>query len=326
MEELLNQYDMKIPVYVSERVVLEKASLFANTNDTLLQQVKDIVANYNSSTKKKVLPPKKNKTGKIGIRNINVTDISFNTDKCLLLQVTAYKTNLYDGYYEDGREMRKIDFQQLDKLCSDNYFYVLYPLIRRNYNSNEDEVYWQLFVYEDPSKSNEEMVQIGRALMKDILKTPIKNIKPDKLMDDLRSYKLANVEIILSSFGEDDNDNGKPVYVKDYEYSCKLKREKKIVLSAMKIEDAIEIYNDRTDFDTSNYSKRQIKFLTEDSHTYSIVQEFTDKLKVAIEDSFNYTTKVSEEDVKSKKIFEIDEIKKHMEGVFCNYLANHKHD
>ena len=326
MEELAKKYDIKIPVYVSERVKLEKNSLFANSSALLLQQVKDLIANYNSNPQKKILTAKRNKTDKIGIKNINVIDLSFNSDDCLLLQVTAYKTNLLDGYYQDGEEKQQIKFQQLDKLCSDNYFYVLYPLIRRNYNNNEDEVYWQLFVYEDPSKSDEEIVQIGRSMMRHILKTPIKNIKSEKLIEDLKAHKLADVEIILSSFDEDDSNDGKPKYIKNYQYSCKLKREKKMLLSGMQIEDVLEVYKDRTDFDTSNYSKRQLKFLTEDRHTYSIVQEFKDKIKESIEDSFNYKESVSEEDVKSKKIFEIDEIKKHMEGVFCNYLANHKND
>lgn len=324
MEEFIKQYDIKIPVYVSERVKLEKNNLFANSSATLLQHVKDIIANYNSNPQKKVLTAKRNKTDKIGIKSINAIDISFNTDDCLLLQVTAYKTNLLDGYYQDGEEKQQINFQQLDKLCSDTYFYVLYPLIRRNHNSNEDEVYWQLFIYEDPSKSDEEMVQIGRSMMRHILKTPIKNIKSEKLIEDLKAHKLADVEIVLSSFDEDDSSDGKPVYVKDYQYSCKFKREKKISLSGMRIQDVLEIYNDRTDFDTSNYTKRQLKFLTEDRHTYSIVQEYKDKIKEAIEDSFNYKESVSEEDVKSKKIFEVDEIRKHMEGVFCNYLANQK--
>ena len=188
MEEFLKQYDIKIPVYVSERVKLEKNNLFANSSATLLQQVRDIIANYNSNPQKKVLTAKRNKTDKIGIKSINAIDISFNTDDCLLLQVTAYKTNLLDGYYQDGEEKQQINFQQLDKLCSDTYFYVLYPLIRRNHNSNEDEVYWQLFIYEDPSKSDEEMVQIGRSMMRHILKTPIKNIKSEKLIEDLKAH------------------------------------------------------------------------------------------------------------------------------------------
>ena len=325
MDTINNSYEIKIPVYVSERIPLQQQSLFITNNDVLLQQVKDIIANYNSGKRKIVLPTKKNKTGKIGITSIEAIDMSFHSDKCLLLRVTAYKTNLLDGYYQDGKDTQKIDFQQLDKLCSDTYFYVLYPLIRRNYSSNEDEVYWQLFIYQDPSKSDEEMVQIGRVMMKKILNTPIKNIKSDKLIEDLKRHRVADVEIILSSFDEDDAD-GVPSYVKEYSYTCKLKREKKIRLSAMKIDDVLDIYNDMADFNKDNFSKRQLKFLTEDRHTYSIVQEFKEKMAETIEDSFNYKETVTEEDVKSKKIFEINEIHRHMEGVFVNYLANNKND
>lgn len=324
METLEKTYEIKIPVYVSERVPLEKQSLFSNTQETLLQHVQDILANYNSTPNSIVYTEKRNKTNRIGIKSVSPTEVSFGTDKGLILRVTAYKTNLLDGYYQDKTDTQKINFQQLDKLCSDNYFYLLYPLVRRIYASNEDEVYWQLFVYEDPSKADDEMVQIGRAIMKKILNTPIKNIKSDKLIEDLKKHKIANVEIILSSL--EDNAEGVPAYVKQYPYTCKLKREKKITLSGMTIDDVLEIYNDRTDFDKEKYSKRQLKFLTEDRHSYSVVQEFKEKIAETIEDSFNYKETVSEEDIKNKKIFEITEIKKHMEGVFFNYLANNKNE
>ena len=323
METIEKKYDIKIPVYVSECITLENQSLFSTTPDTLLANAKTNLANYNDNPNSLVYTEKKNKTNRIGIKKVSPIEVSFNTDKCLILQVTAYRTNLLDGYYQDKTDTQKIDFQQLDKLCSDTYFYLLYPLIRRNHSSNADEVYWQLFIYQDPSKADDEMVQIGRAIMKKILKTPIKNIKSDKLIEDLKQHPYADVEITLSSFDEDETD-GVPSYVKDYVYTYKLKREKKIVLSGMKIDDALEIYNDMADFNKDNYSKRQLKFSTEDKHTYSIIQEFKEKLTEAIEDSFNYKETVSEDDVKNKKIFEIEEIKKHMEGVFINYLANNR--
>ena len=55
-------------------------------------------------------------------------------------------------------------------------------------------------------------------------------------------------------------------------------------------------------------------------------QEEPQAEKTPVEEPAEEAESVSEEDVKSKKIFEIDEIKKHMEGVFCNYLANRKND
>ena len=161
MKTLEKTYEIKIPVYVSERILQEKQSLFSNTPETLLQHVQDILANYNSKPNSIVYTEKRNKTNRIGIKSVSPIEVSFGTDKGLILRVTAYKTNLLDGYYQDKTDTQKIDFQQLDKLCSDNYFYLLYPLVRRIYASNEDEVYWQLFVYEDPSKADDEMVQIG---------------------------------------------------------------------------------------------------------------------------------------------------------------------
>lgn len=94
---------------------MENQSLFSTTPDTLLANAKTNLANYNDNPNSLVYTEKKNKTNRIGIKKVSSIEVSFNTDKCLILQVTAYKTNLLDGYYQDKTDTQKIDFQQLDK-------------------------------------------------------------------------------------------------------------------------------------------------------------------------------------------------------------------
>lgn len=64
---------------------------------------------YNRDGIEQITSDRRAKTTIIGIQNIEPSDIQFGDDKCLLLRVTAYKTNLLDGYYQrvsDGESHR----------------------------------------------------------------------------------------------------------------------------------------------------------------------------------------------------------------------------
>lgn len=319
MTEQQKNYKIKVPVYVSELIERdENGAVFATTPESMINDAQTSINTYNSNPHKQVTSDKRAKTTTIGIQNIEYTDMQFNNDKCLLLKVTAYKTNLIDGYYQSAKdEEKEIRFEEKDKLCSDTYFYILYPLVSRNLETNIVEIYWHVFIYEDPSKANDEMARIARLIMSKIIKVPIKNIKSDKMLADIRRYKLiSEVEISLSSI-DSDNDSDVPTYIQNYTFESKLKKEKTIKLSNMKADDAISAFEDGTFKDS--YSRRQLKFTTYNKRVFSVIQEFKDKLSLALEDSFNYSIDVEESDMKS--IFKIETIKKNVEGIFTRYMA-----
>lgn len=320
-EEQEKIYKIKIPVYVSELVKRDRQALFQTTYDDLISDAKSMISNYNNSTQKTKCD-QRSKTTTICIEEIDPQDISFNQDKCLLLKVTAFKTNLIDGYYQSGKTHEEIHFQTNDKLCSDNYFFILYPMINPNTKTNTDEVYWHIFIYEDPSKANEEMSKIAKAIMRDVLKVPIKNIKSEKFIEDLRRCKsIPKVEITLSSLDLDDSEE-LPTYLRDYTFTSTLKKEKKITIDEMDAEDAIEIFND-TSF-TTGFKKRQIKYYTPNKRMLSALQEYKENMTLSLEDSFNYSIEVHEKEM--NHIFEIDTIKKNIQGVFSNYLNSFEDD
>ena len=237
------------------------------------------------------------------------------------MRVSAFKSNLTDGYYQQANDTEKaIRFNEKDKICSDTYCFILYPFLTMQSDNNAKyDIYWHIFLYDDPSKANNEMIKIARSIMKSVLNTPIKNIKSDKLMADIKRYKSINsVEIELSSIIDDDE--GVPKYIQKYNFKSIVKKGKKITLSNMSSDDAVCALQDNSFLE--NYSKRQCKFTTHNKHIFNIIQEYKDKLSETIEESFNYTINVNEEDIKSGKIFETDTIKRNVEGIFTEYIAN----
>lgn len=274
---------------------------------------------YNRDGIEQITSDRRAKTTIIGIQNIEPSDIQFGDDKCLLLRVTAYKTNLLDGYYQRASDGESHRFEEHDKLCSDTYFFILYPLISQDVIKNKINIYWHIFIYEDPSKTSDEMVRIARLIMANIIKVPIKNIKSDKMLADIKKYRLiSEVEITMSAFNDAD-DNDTPLYLQNYSFKSSLKREKKIKVNNMQVDDAISAFED-TSF-TENYSKRQLKFTTHNKRVFSMIQEFKDQLHATLEDSFNYSIDVDEADIKSGAIFTVDKIIKNVEGIFTRYMA-----
>lgn len=322
MEEKKKSLCIKVPVYVSQPIEREN-EFFSVTNKSLIEEAKILINSFNSTPQKAIISEKKTKTTTIGINHIDCIDLQFNYDECVLLKVTAYKSNLIDGFLQsETLKENELRFKPNDKLCSDTYFYILYPTIVRNDEKEKVVAYWHIFLYEDPSKESTDMTSIARLIMRAVMNVPIKNIKSDKMLAELKKFDLiSQVEIVLSSVSDDDD--GVPKYLQRYKCSNKLRKERKMVLENVSIQDAITAFED--DSFTLDYSRRIIKFRTYNKRVFSMVQEYREKLSSTLDDSFNYSIEVDELDVKNGSIFETEKIKKNVEGIFARYLAE-SHD
>lgn len=322
MEEKKKSLCIKVPVYVSQPIEREN-EFFSVTNESLIEEAKILINSFNSTPQKAIISEKKTKTTTIGINHIDCIDLQFNYDECVLLKVTAYKSNLIDGFLQsETLKENELRFKPNDKLCSDTYFYILYPTIVRNDEKEKVVAYWHIFLYEDPSKESTDMTSIARLIMRAVMNVPIKNIKSDKMLAELKKFDLiSQVEIVLSSVSDDDD--GVPKYLQRYKCSNKLRKERKMVLENVSIQDAITAFED--DSFTLDYSRRIIKFRTYNKRVFSMVQEYREKLSSTLDDSFNYSIEVDELDVKNGSIFETEKIKKNVEGIFARYLAE-SHD
>lgn len=317
------EHTINIPAFISElREIDENGAIFKNNIDQLIESTKALINDFNSKNKGTIITDKRSKKStKLGIGAIEIIDLPFNQDKALLLKVSAYKTNLVDGYYqrlkEDDSTKDEYKFERDDRICSDTYFLILYPIVKSDSNTLKCQEYWHVFLYVDPSKESYDMKVIAKYIMSAIIKRPIKNIKAHKFIEELRKHDIIqSAEITLSSFSESD-DEEKPGYLADYSIKCKVRKQKTIRLSRMKIEDAIAAYED-TSF-TGTYNKRQLKFINENQQVYQATQEFHNKMRETFEDSFNYTIAVTFAEVNSKKIFETDFIKEKIEGLLTRY-------
>ena len=312
------EYNIKVPVFLTdEKDSDENVTLFGDTMfSQMVTSAKEQIEIYNKNDNWHITSDKRSKTSITGVNKIDYTECRINGSDCLLLQITAYRTKLYDGYYQGHDESNIIIFKENDKLCSNTHFILLYPKlvgIKSPY-----KLFWYVLVYEDPSKNNEEVTRIAKLIMKDIFNYPIRNIKEPSLLNTLKENKVINqVEISLSSVTEDDNEI--EVYLQNYKYVSKLKMEKKILLENIPADVAEKIYQD-DDFKL-NFKKKQVKFHLMNKQVLTMTAEYRENLKRTLEDSFNYMFPVTEKQIKDDEIFKEEFILEKLEGVLNNFLS-----
>lgn len=313
---------ISIPVYISDLLPVDKEneSLFPYTPAVMIDSTKNKIETFNSSPNNHLIEDNRSTSLiKHGISAIEAIDLDFNNDKCLLLRVAAYQTNLMDGYYVDASNSDEHHFNAKDKICYNTYNIILYPKIYKNILKGKHAAYWHVFLYLDPNKDSKIMSKLAHHIMSKIINSPIRNVKSEKFLNDIRNTpQFTKVEISLHTYNE--GEDSEPDYVTKYKYESKIKRLKTLTLYNVKPEDALSALEDTSSVCQCQNSRRTLRFETHEQRVFSSVQEFKDKLSHTFEDSFNYTVPVLLSDVSSKKIFDIDFIKEKMEGLFTRYL------
>lgn len=311
---------ISIPVYISDMLPMDKDKevLFPYTPEVMIDGAKSKIDTFNSSPNHHLIEDNRSTSPiKHGISAIEVIDLDFNNDKCLLLRVAAYQTNLMDGYYIDSSNSDEHQFNTNDKICYNTYNIILYPKVFKNVLKGKHAAYWHVFLYLDPLKDSKIMSKLARHIMSKIINSPIRNVKSEKFLHDIRNTpQFTKVEISLHTFNE--GEESEPDYVTKYKYESKIKRLKTLTLYNVKSKDALSALEDTSC--VCQNSRRTLRFETQEHRVLSSVQEFKDKLSHTFEDSFNYSIPVLLSDVSSKKIFDIDFIKEKMQGLFTRYL------
>lgn len=317
---------ISIPVYITDPLpVLKKGDcFFPYTQETMIEQAKCDIETFNSSSNNhNILSNMSSSTTEYGIDYIDVYDLVFAQDPCLLLKVSAYQTNLIDGYLINESNTNEHFFKPKDKICSNTYYMLLYPRIYSNLFVGKNAAYWNVFLYVDPSKENKDMSRIAKHIMSRIIKAPIRNVKSEKFLADIRASKrFKEVQIKICTFSEGEDDE--PEYITRYDYKSSIKKDKVITMTNVNAEDAILALEDTTHY--PNNCRRSIRLETLDQRVFSAVQIFQEKLSQTFEDSFNYTFTVPLVDIKTKKIFEIDYIKSKIQGLITRYMINNSYD
>ena len=122
-------YQIKIPIYISDAKIDEDKSVqyeeLILSQDLLIQHLISKIDKHNG--KKVVLTSgKRNKTSTRNIDEVNCEKVSFGNDKALLLKITSFSSNLFDGFIEKDT---RIKLDKNDKIGSEHYYAIIYPHI-----------------------------------------------------------------------------------------------------------------------------------------------------------------------------------------------------
>ncbi|RTZ09850.1 hypothetical protein EKM05_05975 [Flavobacterium sp. GSP27] len=314
MANKVKTYDIKVPVYTTE--VFEKPNdFFGGISVKHMKTFIDTKIEEFSNAKIPLSFENRNKTKKTVISDIIVHKNSIDNN-AILLQVSAYSTNLYDGYLETEE---KIPFEKSHKIGSDTNFVMLYPIIK-GIDSAKYTHQYLILVYEDPTKSNEEILKVIRQLLNKILYIPIANIKLPTILDELRKIKIIpELQIKYSAIHYDNNDVD--IEYKEYFVSGKFLKNKFHKFKDMPIEKIEEIINEPNEDD---YQKKEAKLIVgkkEYKITKEMINEANEEYKQTAEKVFNMRTTITESEMENN-IHDIDFIFSKLKPILENYLSN----
>jgi hypothetical protein len=261
----------------------------------------------------------RNKTKKTVIHKIAYTEHNLGTTPCLLLQVSAYSTNLYDGYFEAEE---KIQFQKENKIGSENNFMLIYPIIN-GITQNNYTRYFLVLVYEDPNKDSGEIIKISKNVVNKILNVPIQNIKLPTILDELKTISTIP-ELQVRYFGIKNADNEVDVKYRTYLQSGKIKRTKENAFKNMPFDTLQELLNE-TD-NSGEYQRKETKLIVgkkEYKISKEMINEASDTLKETAEKIFNALTSITQEEL--EKIYDTDFIVEKLSAVLENYLSSEQY-
>ncbi|TXH21289.1 MAG: hypothetical protein E6Q95_04095 [Chitinophagaceae bacterium] len=287
-------YIIKVPVYTTEMIENAQDMFGGITYENMLSYLRSKINSFKESGGT-VDFDNRNKTRKTVINGINFTEHQAGETSGVLMQISAYSTNLYDGYLEAEE---KINFKKDYKIGSETNFVMIYPVIKGIDRTNYLR-YFIVLVYEDPTKNNEEISKIAKAVLNRILNIPVANIKLPTILDELRSIgTIPELQIKYSAVYNHENDVD--LKYREYLVSGKLKKQKEDNFKNMPVDKIEELLNEPEEED---YQKKEAK-LTVGKKEYRIskelINEASEALKETAEKVFNASTSITEEELNNQ--------------------------
>jgi hypothetical protein len=310
-KQKVKSYNIKVPVYTTE-MIEEQNMLFGITYDEMISAIKGKITNFQSELSFE----NRNKTKRTVISKITYTGHTLGNTPCLLLQISAYSTNLLDGYFEAEQ---KIEFKKDNKIGSEHNFMLIYPIIN-GITQNNYTRYFLVLVYEDPNKDSGELMKISKNVVNKILNVPIQNIKLPTILDELKTFSTIP-ELQVRYFGMDNAENDVDVKYRSYLQSGKIKRTKEQAFKNMPFDTLQDLLNE-TD-DSGEYQRKETKLVIgkkEYKISKELFNEASETLKETAEKIFNATTSITQEEL--EKIYQTDFIVEKLSTVLQNYLSS----
>lgn len=308
-------YNIKMPVYTTYLMDKEEGLFGKVTYEEMITFLK----NNLSSSSLPISSDNRNKTKKTVISKITPTEVKIGDIPALLLQINAFNTNLYDGYFE-GSE--KIKITRDNKIGSDSNYVLLYPRIN-GLDADNYTCYFLMLVYEDPTKDSGEVSKLAKIVANKILKVPVQNIKISMILNELSSIgEIPELRIKYYSLTESDN----CVDVKYASYLTKtsLKKEEVRNFKNMPYQTMESLILDSTE--DGNYQKKETSIFfgkSEYKISKQLIAEANEELTETAEKIFNAKSAITQNELE-EKIHDQEFMIEKMSAVISNYIAGHE--
>lgn len=306
-------YKIKMPVYITFVKEQEKG-FFENVTD--IEMIK-ILKDKLSSSYLPYSSDNRNQTKKTVISKITPTEIEIGGVPALLLQIHAFNTNFYDGYFEG---LEKIEINKDSKIGSDSNYILFYPRIV-GLDNHKYTCYFLMLVYEDPTKSSGEVSHLAKIVANKILNVPIQNIKISMILEELKS--IGDIpELHIKYYSLTESDNNIDVKYASYLDKTKLKKEEYRNFKNMPFNTMQELIADTSE--DGNYQKKETRIIhgkNEYRISKSLIAEAGQELNDVAEKIFNASTEITESELE-KSVHEKKFMIEKMSGVISNYISN----
>ncbi len=311
-EAKVKTYAIKVPVYTSEPFDRPN-DLFGVTHEHMIKWAINKIDLYKKNPTK-ISRNKRNKVQKKEIDTVSYFRNKIGDVPVLLIKISAYNTNLYDGYVEIGE---KITLQHDNKLGSDNNFLLLYPHII-GIDINTFKYQWFILIYEDPNKDNSEIVSTAKLVLDKILNISFANIKLPEVLEELHKIdKIPELVLKFSTISYDDNEVD--VKYRTYLTRSRLRKQKEENFKNLPVGSTEEIINDHSYED--EFQKREVR-IGVGKKEYKITREqrmdAQDSVSQLVEEIFNYNIAITEQEMKD--IYKPEFIISKLTDVITDYL------
>lgn len=308
-------YSIKMPVYTTSTMDKEEGMFGKATYEEMIA----FLINRLSSFSSPISTDNRNKTKKTVISKINSTQVTIGDVPALLLQINAFNTNLYDGYFE-GSE--KINFTRDNKIGSDSNYVLFYPRIV-GLSEEKYTCYFLMLVYEDPTKDSGEVSRIAKIVSNKVLNVPIQNIKMSMILEELKAIKEVP-ELSVRYYSLTEAENGVDVKYLSYLDSTKLKKEETRNFKNMPMDTMRDLMSDTSE--DGNYQKKET-WIRWGRREYKIskqlIAEAGEELKETAEKIFNATSAITQQELE-EKIHDTKFIIEKMSDVISNYISSYE--
>lgn len=306
-------YNIKIPVYTTT-MLDQSVGLFENVSfQDMVQMIKKRLDDFKSP----ISSSNRNKTKKTVVSDISYQDVQIGNVPALLLQISAFNTNMYDGYFEANE---KIPIAKDNKLGSENNFILLYPRIK-GLSAETYTCFFLMLVYENPTKDNGEVCKLAKILVNKILNIPIENIKLPMIFDELKDIcTIPELQIRYRSISDADNDVD--VKYREFLQGGKLEKKKDRLFKNMPRETMEQLLADTADDEDYQYKDTRIVIGKKEYRIKKeLVNEASEELKETAEKIFNASSAITQTELDTK-IHDADFMIEKLSGVLTNYLSN----